>query len=80
MRHVSQLKALCLSRTQKSNGRSGTVDLTTSTNGTTQATAVTLSQSFWELHETAVHGWVSAVGVGLLMPLTMIIARNFKVC
>lgn len=26
----------------------------------------------------AVHGWISAIAIGIFMPLTMIIARNFK--
>lgn len=65
---------------QSSNGRSGTVDLTTSTNGTAQAGAVTLSQSFLDSHGLALHGWVSAVGVGVFMPLAMILACSFKVC
>jgi len=45
------------------------------TNGT-QA-AIVASASSWLTPR--LHGWVSAVFIGLLMPLAMILARNFKV-
>lgn len=52
--------------------------ISTAASPSTDVTVISGKQTVYVNRETRVHGWVSAVGVGLLMPLTMILARRFK--
>jgi len=65
---------------QASYGMSARLDLTAGTSSSSSPSVVqtATSASASGVHDPLVHGYLSAVSVGLLLPLSIVLARNFK--